>query len=65
MLGYFESADDILNIEQFCELLDVGKSTGYMLLKSGRVKGFKIGKVWKIPTKSVEDFVLRCIKYTE
>ena len=61
MLGYFDNTDDILNIEQFCELLDVGKSTGYKLLKSGRVKGFKIGKVWKIPTKSVEEFVSGCV----
>ena len=62
MLRYFDNTDDILNIEQFCELLDVGKSTGYNLLKSGRVKGFKIGKVWKIPTKSVEEFVIKNMK---
>ena len=63
MLGYFENVDEILNIDQYCELLDVGKSTGYKLLKSGRIKGFKIGKVWKIPSKSVEQFVTEEIKY--
>jgi len=56
---------EILNIEQFCELLDVGKTTGYKLLKSGKVKGFKIGKVWKIPAKSVEQFVTEKIGYVE
>ena len=62
----FEHTDEILNIEQFCELLDVGKSTGYNLLKSGKIKGFKIGKKWKIPTKSIEEFILTeaKIKYT-
>lgn len=54
----FEHADDILNIDQLCELLDVGKSTGYNLLRSGEIKGFKIGKKWKIPAKALEDFVL-------
>ena len=65
MHKYFENIDEILNIEQFCELLDVGKSTGYKLLKSGKIKGFKIGKKWKIPTKSVEAFVMEEIKYAE
>ena len=65
MHKYFENIDEILNIEQFCELLDVGKSTGYKLLKSGKIKGFKIGKVWKIPTKSVEQFVLASVNLSE
>jgi len=61
----FNHADDILNIDQFCELLDVGKSTGYKLLKSRRVKAFKVGKKWKIPVKALEDFVLSEIKKAE
>jgi len=59
----FAQYDDILNIDQFCELLDVGKSTGYNLLKTGKIKGFKIGKKWKIPTKAVEQFILSEIKH--
>ena len=50
---------------QFCELLDVGKSTGYKLLKSSRVRGFKIGKVWKVPVKSVERFVTASVNLLE
>jgi len=46
---------------QFCGLLDVGNSTRYKLLKSDRIKRFKIGKVWKIPVKSVEAFVLASV----
>ena len=61
----FEHTDEILNIDQFCELLDVGKSTGYNLLKSGKIKGFKIGKVWKVPVRSIEEFVLKKIRYAE
>jgi excisionase family DNA binding protein len=62
MYEYFENIDEILNLDQFCTLLDVGKSTGYKLLRSGRIKGFKIGKVWKVPSKSVEAFVAAKIK---
>ena len=65
MSEYFENIDEILNIDQFCELLDIGKSTGYKLLKSGRVKGFKIGKVWKVPVKSVEAFVMESVNLSK
>jgi len=58
MSGYFENINEILNIDHLCEILDVGKSTAYKLLKSGEIKGFKIGKVWKVPVKSVEAFVM-------
>ena len=61
----FEEIDEILNIQQFCELLYIGKSTGYKLLKSGRIKGFKIGKVWKIPSKSVEEYVMAKLNLSE
>ena len=62
---YFKEVDEILNLDQFCQLLDVGKTTGYKLLRSGKVKGFKIGKVWKIPVKSVEQFVTERVGYVE
>ena len=61
----YQETDEILNIDQFCELLDIGKNTGYKLLKNGTIKGFMIGKVWKIPAKSVEEFILRETKYEE
>ena len=57
MCEYFENVDEILNLDQFCDLLDIGKSTGYKLLRNGKIRGFKIGKVWKVPVKSVEEFV--------
>ena len=57
MCEYFENVDEILNLDQFCDLLDIGKSTGYKLLRNWKIRGFKIGKVWKVPVKSVEEFV--------
>ena len=65
MSEYFEHIDEILNIDQFCELLNVGKSTGYKLLKDGKIKGFKIGKEWKVLVKSVERFVFVNVKFSE
>ena len=51
--------NDILNLKDVMKLLDVGKNTLYRLLKSGDINAFKIGKVWKIPKSSVDDYVRR------
>ena len=49
--------NDIMRFEEVMEYLDIGKNTLYSLLKSGEINAFKIGKVWKIPRKSVEDYI--------
>lgn len=58
----FENYDDILTVEGLMEVLDIGKHTAYALLKSGKIQGFKLGRVWKIPKPSVERYVLRSCK---
>ena len=56
----FEAYEDIVTIEDCCEMLKIGKNNCYRLLKSGKLKGFKIGRVWKISRLSVEKYVLEC-----
>lgn len=50
--------NELLSIDQLCERLFISPTTAYRLLKSGDIKGFKLG-TWKIPIKSVNDFILR------
>ena len=45
--------NDILTVEELCEVLKIGKNTAYTLLKSGEIKSVKIGRVYKIPKKNV------------
>lgn len=54
--------NEIMQIEEVMEYLNIGKNTMYGLLKSGELNAFKIGKVWKIPKASVEDYVRRKIE---
>lgn len=54
--------NEIMQIEEVVEYLNIGKNTMYGLLKSGELNAFKIGKVWKIPKASVEDYVRRKIE---
>lgn len=53
----FENYDDVIGIEDLMEVLDIGRSNAYKLLKSGELKSFKIGKVYKIPKKCIEDYI--------
>lgn len=53
----FRQFDDILDVNQFMEYLNIGKTTAYKLLRSGEIKVFRIGKVYKIPRKSVDEYI--------
>jgi len=55
----FNSYPDILSVKQLCEVLDIGKNTAYKLLQNGEIKSIKIGKVYKIPKKEVEKYIVR------
>ena len=58
----FENRDEILTVEELMELLYIGKNTAYDLLRSGQIKAFRIGKVWKVPREAITEFVIsqRC-----
>ncbi|MDY4412978.1 MAG: helix-turn-helix domain-containing protein [Ruminococcus sp.] len=54
--------NEIMKFEEVMEYLNIGKSTLYKLLRNGEITSFKIGKVWKIPRKSVEDYIKKQMK---
>ena len=45
--------EEIITIEELCEILRIGRNTAYMLLGSGQIAAFRIGRLWKIPKNSV------------
>lgn len=45
----FENSDEILTVAQVSEMLYIGINTTYELLNTGKIKGFRVGRVWKIP----------------
>lgn len=56
----FENYKDILNIDEMCEALNIGKNTAYQLLKSNKIRYRKIGKIYKIPKKSLIEYFDKC-----
>lgn len=53
-----ENYNDMISIDDLCEMLSIGKNTAYHLLKTNQIKAFKIGRIWKIPRESVSNYVL-------
>lgn len=49
----------VMEIDGLCEILGIGKNTAYQLLNDQEIDAFKVGTVWKIPKKSVEDYINR------
>lgn len=53
-----ETYDEMISLEDLCEILTIGKNTAYHLLKTNQIRAFKIGRIWKIPRDSVSEYVL-------
>ena len=47
----------LITIDELCELLMIGRNAAYKLLTSGKIKSFRIGRVWKIPRDSLTDYI--------
>ena len=61
----FEQYDDILTAEEACEALRIGSNALYDLLGNGELKGYRNGRVWRIPRQALQEYVLKSsgIKY--
>ena len=50
-------ANDLMTVETLCQKLKVSENTAYQLLKTGQLKGFKVGRMWRIPQNSLDSYV--------
>ena len=49
---------DIMTVPEIAGILYIGKNRVYELLESGTIKGFRIGRVWKIPKEALKEYIL-------
>lgn len=54
----FEDYPDLVSIDELCEMLFIGRNVAYELLRRKKIKAFRIGRLWKIPKRSVEAYIL-------
>lgn len=48
----------VLTPADVMDILNIGKNAVYELLNSGQLKGFRIGKSWRISAEELERFML-------
>lgn len=48
---------EILTRDEVMDILKIGRSTFYKLIKSGELKSFKEGNRYKVPAESIEDYI--------
>jgi len=53
----FNEYNDLVTVEDLCEMLSIGKNAAYTLLASGDLKCFRLKRVWKIPKQSVIEYI--------
>ena len=54
----FNQYQDIMDVYDVAEALCIGKNRVYELLGEGTLKGFRTGRIWKIPRAAVEEYIL-------
>lgn len=54
----FEEYGDVLTAEEACEALRIGFNALYDLLNSGKLKGYRNGRVWRIPRLALQEYIL-------
>ena len=58
----FEEYPEILTVEDACEALRIGYNAIYDLLNSGKLKGYRNGRVWRVPKLAIKEFCLENAK---
>lgn len=53
-----EQYDDILTTDEACEALRIGYNALYELLGTGKLKGYRNGRTWRIPKLAVQEYIL-------
>ena len=53
--------DDITTLyspEETADILQLGLTSTYNLLRTGKLKAFRVGKIWKIPKLAIQEYIL-------
>jgi len=57
--------ETILTREEVMEVLKIGESTFYKLVHDGTLRAFKEGNRYKVPSSSVDEYIINRMNQTE
>lgn len=46
-----------LTVEDLTQLLSVGRNTAYELVRSGKIRSIKVGRIYRIPRSAVDEYL--------
>ena len=52
-----EQYEDVLEMEQVCDILKLSRNSVYVILKNKELKGCQEGRVWKVPKQAVIQYI--------
>ena len=52
-----ENFEDVMTTDEVCEAMRIGKNNLYSLLENKQLRGYRNGRVWRIPKESVIAFI--------
>ena len=58
-MSYNYEHTELLTFEEFVEALSISESFAYKLLSRGTIRGIKLGRVWRIPRKSIDEYIMK------
>lgn len=54
----FDMITTLYSPEEVADILQLGLSSTYTLLRTGKIKAFRIGKIWKISRLAIQEYIL-------
>ncbi len=54
----------VLRVEEAAELLRIGRSAAYDLIRSGRLRSFKVGRSRRIPREAIAEAIAHLTEET-
>lgn len=48
---------DVMTVEELMEYLFIGRNSAYRLIRSGKIKALKIGRIYRIPRQEVNNYI--------
>lgn len=51
------TGQNVYTPDEVRELLNIGRNTMYGLLKTGKIRSIKIGRIYRIPESAVEEYM--------
>ena len=55
--SFFTEYPDVVSVEDLSHMLNICKMKAYDLVKTGKVRGVRIGHVYRIPKKSIYQYL--------